>query len=453
MFKQPNGFYRQLAMIAIPTSLQSLLFAGLGVADTMMVGGLGENAIAAVGLGTKLHFVFLLLILGFANACSILVAQYYGARQLHRIKEALFLTIATTSFVMLLPTLLFAIQPSVWLSLVVSEPDLLSMTATFLQITAPLMLFTGVIVSTEHALRAMGDTMLMLLVGAAAVLLNILLNYLLIFGNGGFPEMGVAGAALGTTISRGLQLLVLLAIVQTKRPLLAYRRGDAKQRIDRLALKRYWRFAVPIALNFGLWGMGSTLYHIIASKAGEVPLAVLSMLAPIESMWVSLFVGVSSAAAVLLGRELGQNHTERAWQLKTLFVNGAAILAVIVGAVLWIAGDWILSPYKELDAVTWGSLNQTYVVMCAIAWLKVHNMMSVVAVLRSGGDNDWCLRMDIVCMWLVSLPLTAYLALVLKLPYHWVYMAMFSEELIKLFASRWRIQQRQWMNNLTTTLG
>ena len=447
-----TSFYKRTVNLALPISLQAVLGSALAIADVAMVGSLGDKAVAAVGLGSKLHFVTLLIMAGFGSACSVLIAQYVGAGKHEKIKETLVMTLITGFFVLLPIAYLFAFSPAYWLSYLTTDTEMQTLTANYLVITASSVLAVAIIMSIEASLRAISHTRLPLIMGALANGLNVFLNYVLIFGHFGMPEMGVAGAAWATLIARFAHALFLLGYLYFTHHPLAITASDLIPN-QRLRLwKSFWVFSAPIVFNFGLWGLGSTIYHLIATRMGTEPLAVMSIITPIEGVVMSMFIGVGGAAAILLGEALGSDKHNDAWLIKNFFVRYTPILAIITGGGLWLLQPIILSPFTELDSSTSETVQNTYLLMCLLTWMKVHNLISIVSVLRSGGDNAWCLKLDITAMWIIGIPTTAITGLILHWPFEWVFVAMFSEEVIKLFGSRWRMGKKKWMNNLTSVV-
>ena len=447
---QSKGFFNELVKLALPVSIQALLVSILNVTDVMMVGALGDSsAVAAVGLANKMHFVTLLLIFGFTNAASVLISQYVGAQQFHKIKQVISLSILTGGSILLPVVLLFSLSPENWLSFISDDPAVIRLSADYLVITATVVIIMVIIMSYEVALRALGQTTAPMLFAAASIAINVCLNYILIFGKMGFPAMGVAGAAWATLVSRIIQLALMYAYLIVTNHQLKFSKQDFKGLIDQSSWLSFWAFSLPIAFNFVLWGFGSSIYHMIASRMGTIPLAVISILAPIESLVISLFMGFSAAASILLGRALGANDFDYAWQLKTFFIRYAVLFAAVVGLIMWLAQPIILIPFGQLEEETTKALQQAYLVFCALVWIKVHNMMTMVSVLRAGGDTFFCIKIDILCMWIIGIPLSAYAGLKLELAFIYVYLIMYSEEIVKLALSHWRMYQRKWLRNLT----
>lgn len=176
-------FWLTVALLALPVAAQMLLQSMLGMADVIMVGGLGPSAIAAVGLAAKLHFLLLVLMSGLATGCSVLVAQYTGAKDFASCQRTVSVTLFVGMVVMLPFTLAFAFGAPLWVNWINPDPAVGALTAQYLQITAPVLLLTQIIVIYEASLRALGNTTMPLAAGVIAALVNITLNYVLIFGH------------------------------------------------------------------------------------------------------------------------------------------------------------------------------------------------------------------------------------------------------------------------------
>ncbi|MBF4280350.1 MATE family efflux transporter, partial [Vibrio anguillarum] len=202
-------FWRKLIDIGVPVSLQSMLFSLLGVVDIFMVSQLGESATAAVGVGNRIFFFNLIVIVGASGAVSVLASQYFGAGNIEGIKR----TLAQSWVVALLFTLPFMLLylwiPQSVVSLVANDAQYVTLATDYLWITALSLFCTALVVPLESALRSVGVAKLPTQVSILAIIINAVLNALLIFGLFGFPELGVVGAAIGTSISRGCQTMLL----------------------------------------------------------------------------------------------------------------------------------------------------------------------------------------------------------------------------------------------------
>ena len=444
----PTSLWRTVLMLALPVAAQMLLQSFLGMADVLMVGSLGAEAVAAVGLAAKLHFLMLVTMLGVATACAIMVAQYTGARDFAGCQRTLAMALIVGALFMVPFTLLFFFS-HVWVGWVNPDPAVAELTATFLLITAPVLILAQQISIYEAALRAIGNTMVPLLMGALGVLLNILFNYILIFGHLGFPALGVAGAAWGTLLARILQLAATLLWLYGVRHGFALRLADFVRGVSLRIFKRFLRFAFPLLVNHAMWAVGNATYHVATGFAGTHALAVMGVMVPIESTFFALFVGLANASSVLVGRALGAGDNDGAWRLARFFNRLVISLVLSLSLLLWLCRDWILTAFAHVGETTITLLAQVILVFCLGVWVKVINMIRILGVLRAGGDINYCLIVDFVVMWVFGVPIFIAAVWYGQFPFVVLFALMFVEDALKWLPIRWRVRSGVWQNNLT----
>lgn len=448
MVQHNKVFWFSVLSLALPVAAQMLLQSVLGMADVVMVGNLGSAAVAAVGLAAKIHFLLLVLMSGFATGCSVLIAQYVGAKDFASCQRTLAVTLLVGLGVILPFTLLFAFGSPIWVSWINPDAEVTRLAAQYLVITAPVLLIMQVIVTYEASLRALGQTGMPLVAGIISALVNIVMNYALINGHWGFPAMGVAGAAWGTVIARIVQLAFILIWLYARKHGFALGLTALRMGLDKVHVKRYVAFALPLVVNYAVWALGNSVYHVVTGFAGTEALAVMGVIVPIESAFFALFVGLANASAVLIGRELGANSQEEAWRLYKFFDRLTLTLVIIFSVGLYFLRPYILLIFDQLDATSAQLLQDTLAVFCLFVWLKVFNMIRIIGVLRAGGDNRFCLITDTIVMWLIGLPI--YTAAVFFGNFWFVilYALMFLEDACKFIPVIRRIGSRKWMKNL-----
>ncbi|WP_459542205.1 MATE family efflux transporter [Cellvibrio mixtus] len=444
-----RAFSRSVLLLSLPVAAQMLLQSLLGMADVIMVGGLGATAIAAVGLAAKIHFLLLVLMSGLATGCSILIAQYTGAKDFASCQRTLAVTLLVGTVVMLPFTLAFGFASNIWVSWVNPDPDVVKLAAQFLIITAPVLLLTQWIVIYEASLRALGSTTMPLVAGVFAAALNIVGNYALIEGNWGFPALGVAGAAWATLSARILQLLIVVGWVYARKHGFALSLAQLRMGLDKTQINRYLAFSMPLVANYAIWAVGNSTYHLTTGYAGTNALAVMGVIVPIESAFFALFVGFANASAVLIGRELGAGNNDTAWHLHKFFDRLTVILLIIFCSSLWFARPLVLTIFDQLDENSTDLLLNTLGVFCLLVWVKVINMMRIIGVLRAGGDNRFTLITDTIVMWVFGLPIYIATVFLAKISFVYIYALMFLEDGLKFIPVIRRIGSKKWMRNLT----
>lgn len=442
-------FLVTMLMLALPVAGQMLLQSFLGMADVMMVAPLGEQAIAAVGLAAKIHFLLLVLMSGFATGGSVLIAQYFGAKDFASCQRMLAVTLVVGISIIIPIMLVCGFAAPIWIHWINPDEQVANLAAKFLVITAPVLLLTQIIVIVEASLRALGQTTMPLIAGIIAAIINVTLNYALITGHWGFPALGIAGAAWATLTARCVQLIFMLAYLYGTRHGFALKLKQLAQGIDPAQIKRYLAFSLPLVANYGIWAVGNATYHVMTGFAGTEALAVMGMVVPVESTFFALFVGLANAAAVLIGRALGGDQIDEAWRLQKFFNRLTLCLVIIFSGVLWFARPVVLEIFKPLADETALLLLQTLGIFCGLVWLKILNMIRIIGVLRAGGDNKFCLVTDTIVMWIFGLPIYALAIFIGGWPFTILYALMFLEDGLKFLPVYFRIQKRKWMKNLT----
>ncbi|MBW8192858.1 MATE family efflux transporter [Neiella marina] len=447
--QQPSSF-RTSFSLAWPISLQQVLMTVLGMVDVMMVGHLGNAAVAAVGLGNRVHFVILVIFAGLGTALSILVAQYWGAKNIRGVRNSVLLA-TVTGITLLAPVvvwLAFAAEQVIgWGT---TDPQVIELGAHYIRLTLVALICSLVLVILEAAMRSVGEVKTPLAISAGAVSINIALNAILIFGWGSIPAMGVAGAAIATSIARTIHVLALLGFM-------LWRRHNTLPRLDNLpvlqsviAWRRYLTMSLPMMLNFGIWSSGTFVYIMLYGRVSTDALAIASLLTPIEGMLLSLFFGMAAASAIMVGQRLGANDHQQAWVLARNFALYNPLFALLVGLVLALNYKLILAPYHDLGQQTLEQAAQLLLVIGSLGWLKVTNMTLSMGVLRTGGENRYCLLADTFGMWCIGIPMT-WLAVQMQWPFLWVYLMVYTEEVTKAILFIRKLASRSWMHTIATT--
>ncbi|GMQ48800.1 MATE family efflux transporter [Vibrio sp. 10N] len=441
-----NQLLSAVVKLGFPVAIQSALVAILALADVLMVSDIGKEATAAVGIASKWHFVAIMIMAGMASANGVLVAQYWGRNDKTSAKTITQLSMIFGAKLLVPVTLVITLFSGYIMMLQTTDARVIELGATYLWYAFPVLILTHIVIVAESAMRSSGDAVTPLVLGALTIVINIALNFWLIKGGLGVPAMGVAGAALATTISRLLQVAFIWGYLNRRHHWLI-----TEQVLDNSS--RLWNsyksLAIPTTLNAVLWAMGTLMYQVIFGHMGTTELAVFSMMGPFESLCYSLFFGISVACSILLGQSLGRDEFEQAFSMSQTFIKAVFVFGLVIGSALLLGRDSILA-WLNLDTPELHPIaSPAMAILCGAIWLRMLNLIIINGILRAGGDNKFCLRMDFIAMWMVGLPLTANAAFVLGLDFKWVYACMLFEEVVKFSLCFHRYLKRYWMNNLT----
>lgn len=443
----PASGWREILQLALPVTAQVVIMSLLMLTDQVMVGQLGDVAIAAVGIVSKVTGILTVALTGLATATSIFCAQFLGGGQrdqLHRVfGVALRLGVAVTA-VMVGACLLWP-EAIVWPF--TADPAVIAAAASFLRIIAVGFVPTMATLLYSALLRSDRVVKLTMYAGVASVVLNVLLDYLLIFGAFGAPRWGLEGAAVATTLARFAEFGIILAVSYRTRNVAAIRRWSQLRSTDKVIRRRFLLVALPLALNEFLWVLGESAYAAVYGRLGTQSLAAMGITFPLQGLAIGLMSGLSTAAGVLVGQHLGRGDAGHAGALArrvlrvSLAASGVLGLLIAVGAP-WYAGAFALADDTRLMAV--GCL----VVFGGFLWVKVANMV-LGAVLGSGGDSRFILVMESSATWLLGVPLAILAGFVWRLPLVWVYALLSTEEVVRLVVGYLRLRSGRWARTLT----
>lgn len=451
--RQGRGFYRSAIALMLPMILQNLVTNFMALADSFMVGALGETELAAVTMANSVFYVLSLIIFGIQSGTGVLVAQYYGKGRLDAINRIMGMGYYVSLGLTALIALLSFFFPMQLMQLVTNNPDLWEPGAEYARIVGfsyVCMAFSGVYIAVQRSMENPGLGAILLTVSGA---LNILLNYMFIFGKWGAPAMGCAGAAVATLLSRVLEVLVVTGcFFRSKRlpvkPGLMLRPG-------RIIAGDFIKYSLPVVLNEGMWSLAMSLFSIIM---GHMPnstpiLAAYTIAGNIDRMAAVALFAAGNATAVIIGRDIGCGDTKEIYG-KGVALNFVCFVTGIIsmGLLLTIRAtllDGFIFPLMDISAEA-GELAKMMLAFIAVVMpLRSLNLCNIVGVFRGGGDVRYGLICDIGPLYCVCLPAAALCGLVFGLGITAVYVCICLDDFCKVFLCLPRLRSGKWINSVT----
>ena len=451
--KQEPGFYRQVTGLAAPIVLQNLITSALGMADTFMVGLLGVVPMAALTLANIPLFAVQMFIFGVQSGASVLFSQYWGKQDI----EAIGRVLGVALWVVLLVSSLFAavllICPVAFLSLFGNDPEVIGLAARYGSIAGLSYVCNAFTMMYVAAYRSMERPQLGLYILVTSMAVNTFLNWVFIFGNLGVRPMGVRGAAVATLTARLLEVAIVAVHMARSR----FFRVDLRLlfRPGAEMARRFLRYGGLVVCNETMWGVGTSIFPtIMGHMAGSTDiLAAYTIAGNVEKIVMVISFGLSSTAAIVIGREIGAGRSDRVLDVGKALNALAAVGGLVLGAVLllfvWTAAPAWVYPLFQLSPGAASVASMMMVVMALDMPLKDFNTVNIVGVLRGGGDVRVATLIDIGPLWLAAIPYAALCGLVLKTSVFWVYLAFPLEQAVKSFAGVWRLRSGQWVRDLT----
>jgi Na+-driven multidrug efflux pump len=281
----------------------------------------------------------------------------------------------------------------------------------------------------------------------ASLIVDVILNWILIFGVGGAPELGIRGAAIATLCARIVEMLIVLWYAYFRNYIVRIRLRDVFH-MDRQLFRDYMKYALPVVLNEVLWGMGSSANTAIIGHLGSAAVAANSVAQMAKQLATVVAFGVSHATAIYLGKTIGEKKLEEAKAYAIRFI-GICILMGTIGAVIILLSIPAANANLTLSAEAQKYLTFMFIIMAYFTIAQSYNTTMVIGVFRAGGDTRFGLIMDVATMWGGSILIGALAAFVFHARVEVVYAILMCDELIKVPITTWRYRKYKWLNDVT----
>jgi len=445
-----RGYYAALFTIALPIALQNLVMSSLNMVSVVFIGQLGETTVAALGLANQAFFLLQLSLFGVFSGTAMFTAQLWGKRNLEGIHKVLGLSLGLGMIVALVFFSIATFFPHQFLSIYSKDPEVIELGAGYLRIFGSSYIFVTITFCFASILRSTGQVRLPVTISIIALVLNTLLNYLLIFGKAGLPEMGLRGAALAGLIARMLECTLLVsAVYLTRSPIAA----SLKQMFgfDRIFAWRVLKPVLPIIAQEIVWALGVTTYNAIYGRMGTESIAAMNIVGTIDQLGMVAVFSMAAACAVIVGNQIGSDNLDRAYWYAGWTLRLAMVIGVLVGILIFLFSPLILGLFDVSPEVT-ENARRVLIVLSCIMWIRAADTILIVGILRSGGDTRFSFFLETGTMWLVGVVMASLGAFVFHLPVYWVYALAMLDECTKFVIANWRYYSKRWIHNLAETV-
>ncbi len=441
-----KDFNAKLKKIMFPVAFQTLMLNAVNLGDTLMLGLVNQGSIAAVSLASQVYFVMTLFIGTLTGGATVLAAQYLGKRDFRTVESVFSLIVRYAALVSAVFFCAGMFAPEFLMRIFTAEPELIRIGAEYLKITSISYLFAGVSQCYLCMLKINDRAKQGSIITTSIVFLDLVLNAIFIFGLFGAPAMGAKGAALTTSISKGLEILAVLiysGAVKNIRPRLQWIFG-IKLRLE----KEFWKYSYPVFLNSMAWGGGMTVYSMIIGHLGTEATAANSIVTIVKNLIICISEGLGVASGILVGKTLGENdlalgkaYGSRLSQLSVLCGFLSAVLVILCGPV-------VITLFKTDETTNMYILGM--LVFCAVNSIaRCINETVICGLFSAGGDTKFDAQSLIVTMWGIIIPAALCAAFWWRLPVIWVYCILSMDEPIKIPWVYARYKQYRWVTNIT----
>ena len=445
--KKDTIFYKEFFTLYIALVLQNVVTLSVNLADNIMLGAYSETSLAGVAAANQIQFVYQMLLGAFGEGMVILGSQYWGKRQTEPMKKIAAMMMQHGLAVMAVLFCVISLFPKWAIGLFTTDAAIISEGAEYLGIIRFTYLFFAVTQLLLAVLRSMQVVKIALYLSAMAFFVNCGINCTLIFGHFGAPELGTAGAAVGTLIARILETTVLILYIAKTEKNLCMKVKDFF-RFDRQLWKDYIKVTAPILFTNGLWGVNTAMQTAILGHMTAAAIAANSAASNLFLLVKSTAVGASSAAGVLIGKAIGYGDMDRvkcyARRLQKLFLG----IGICSGILLFFLRIPVLSLY-DLQPETKAMANTFLIILSVVDVGMSYQMSTNTGIIRGGGDTMFVVKMDLISIWLIVLPLSFFMAFVVKASPAVVVCCLNADQLFKCVPAFLRCNSWKWIHRLT----
>ncbi|WP_315120394.1 MATE family efflux transporter [uncultured Clostridium sp.] len=439
-------FYSTLGTIALPIIIQNFINSFINMLDTVMVGRLGETAIAAVGIANQYFLLFNLLMIGTYSGCGIFISQFWGKEDTKNIKKMVGIALFTGIIISIVLGILAFVFPRQIISFFNKDTKVIQLGAEYLRIIATSYILTSITLCFAFSLRCIGQSSVPMFVSIVALFSNGILNYIFIFGKLGLPAMGVTGAAIATVISRVIEMLIMVFYVYKTRSVLGIKLSDMSD-ITKDFVGRIFKTVIPVVLNEACWGLATIVYAAVYGRIGTEAIAAVQICSTVQNLFMVISIGMANASTVMIGNKIGAGQEEVGMEYAKKFSVLGCISGIALGAILAISAPYILKLFNVSPDVAHDARMILYITALVMV-IKVFNIILIVGILRGGGDANFALIAEGATMWFIGVPLSFLGAFVFKLPVYWVVALLTAEEVVKCILGLTRLLSNKWVNNV-----
>lgn len=442
-----KSFYKTLLTIALPVTMQNLIVFCTQMVDILMLGKLGDTAISASSLANQPFFIFNLLTLGISGGAAVLCAQYWGKKEIKPIRTIVVSAVRFTAVVGFILSIIVLLMPEKIMTIFAKEADVISAGADYLRIIAYAYFFFGFSNTFYSTIRSVEIVKVAVVSNIIALVTNVSLNYVLIFGHFGLPALGIKGAAIATLIARITEFVIAVTYMFLIDKKLKIKLKDFLF-FDKLLNKDLIKISSPVAANEVMWAMGMSMQAALLGKLGKEAVSANAIISVVQQLSTVAVFGVASAAAVTIGKAIGQGDMQKARDRGHTFQIISFIFGIVVFCVIFFSRNIAIDFYNVSDK-TKELAHQMILVAALIGFFVSISGISIVGILRGGGDTKFSLMAEIITLWILAIPSAYFAAFVLKLPVPWVFLIMKIDEPAKSIFCFIRMKGTRWLKDVT----
>ena len=445
--KVDTSFYRKFLTIYVALVLQNVVTLSVNLADNMMLGSYSETALSGVAAVNQIQFIYQQLLMALGDGLVIFCSQYWGKRQTEPMKKISATAMHAGLLIAILLFALVSIFPRQAVGIFTTEESIIREGVSYLSIIRFTYLFFAVTQILLATLRSVEVVKIAFYLSVMTFFVNCGINYVLIYGHFGAPEMGAAGAAIGTLAARMTELVVLIIYIIKKEKQLHLSIRSYLQH-DRVLSGDYFRVTAPMLVVQGLWGVNTALQTVILGHMTAAAIAANSVASTIFMMVKSMAVGAASTASIIIGNTIGTGDIalvkKYSGRLQRIFV----VIGLVSGLLLFLIRVPILQLY-DLSASTKEMANTFLIILSVVVIGMSYQMPTNNGIIRGGGNAMFVVKMDLISIWGIVIPLSFVMAFVVKASPAVVVCCLNADQIFKCIPAFLESHYGNWIRKLT----
>jgi len=446
LVKKPE-FYKTLLMLVIPMVLQNMLSVSVNLADNVMVGQLGERYVAGVMVANQVQGILGALVVGISASLVVIAAQYWGKKDIESVKTIISIALKLALGVGLVVSIIVLLFPAYVLRIFTNDLGVIAEGVRYIRIIAFSYVFFCLTQTLIGAMRCVEVVKIGVAVSLSTLAISVFGNYVLIFGNWGFPELGIQGAAIATLTARIMEAVIMVIYVRFIDKRLKFRFMELFKTNKQL-LMDFFRYGLPVIGGDVSWGMIGTFKMAILGRLGESVMAAHSITVLLYTLITVAVWGISGAGGVVIGKTVGSGDynlvKQYARTLQVIFVG----TGIIAGLSIFGLRDVFISLYNfAAEAQIYARQFMTILSISVV--FTAYHAPCFTGIIRAGGDTKFVFIVDSICSWAFVLPLSFLAAFVFNAPPWVVFLCIFSDQFYKWIIAFVKTNRFKWIINLT----
>lgn len=449
MSEREKSLLRKMLLIAIPIAIQNLINVGVSVTDTLMIGNIDELQLAGISQANQPYFIFTTLIFGLASGSMVLNSQYWGKNDVNSIKAIMGLMMRIAVIGGVFASILVLVFPEQVVSVFTNEKIVIEYGARYIRIVGLSYIFSAFTGVYLMGLRSIQNVKISMYIYGLSFILNVFLNYTLIFGHFGMPRLEIQGAALATLISRIFESILVIIYMYKIEDQIGYKLIDIFRNTS-----MYWRsiarYSLPVLLSEINWGLGISVQAAIIGRLGSNVIAANSFINVFQQLAGIAIMGFGGGAAIIVGNLIGEGkkHEGEVLSFSKLLVKLSFLLGIII-----VIGIIIIRPiapsFIQASQETAQLIKDMLYVSAFLLLFQSVTVTTLAGVLRGAGDTVFCAINDVVTLWGLKIVMGIICAFILKLNPVLVYLILSSDEFFKTLVTVPRVWKGKWIHYTT----